>query len=61
MKPPKITPIEELPAEVVSAMYVVVAYMANHSQVVLNVNLEGLHTDDAMLGDYEFNVRKTDD
>lgn len=60
MKPPEITPVEELPTEVVSALYVVVAYMANHDQIVLNVQLEGLHTDDKMLGDYEFSVRKTD-
>lgn len=59
MKPPEITPVEDLPIEVVSALYVVVAYMANHDQSVLNVQLEGLHTDDKMLGDYEFSVRRT--
>ncbi|MBD9544314.1 hypothetical protein IB276_33245 [Ensifer sp. ENS04] len=60
MKPPEVTPIEDLPAEVVSALYVVVAYMANNGQAVLNITLEGLHTDDHMLGDYEFSVRRTD-
>jgi hypothetical protein len=39
---------------------VVVAYMANRSQFVLIVNLDGLHNNDAILGVYEFNVMKTD-
>ena len=60
MKVPEFTTIEELPAEVVSALYVVVAYMANSNSSVLNVALDGLHTDDVMLGDYEFSVRRTD-
>ena len=59
MKPPALTTIEDLPAEITSALYTVVAYMAREGQVVLNVALEGLHTDDVMLGDYEFSVRKT--
>lgn len=54
------SPVDDLPDDVRTACFTLVAYMANTGKVRLHVNMEGLKAEGVSLGDFEVNVQRTD-
>ncbi|MGV1951662.1 hypothetical protein ACQZ44_12600 [Agrobacterium vitis] len=58
MKPPKITPVENLTPEAVRAAHELVAEALRQNSEVLNIRLADMSYDGKPIGSYEISIRR---